>query len=101
MAGGAEYLAAYFEMYKQKNPNALLVHAGDMVGGSLPISSQFQDEPTIEFLNLLHFDIGTPGNHELDQGVNEMKASHLWGIQPHYRLFSRFKYLVLFSQYYR
>lgn len=44
-----------------------------MVGGSPPISSQFQDEPTIEFLNLLHFDVGTPGNHELDQGVNEMK----------------------------
>jgi 5'-nucleotidase len=73
MAGGAEYLAAYLKMYKQNNPNTLLVHAGDMVGGSPPISSQFQDEPTIEFLNLLHFDVGTPGNHELDQGVNEMK----------------------------
>ncbi|MGE1165859.1 hypothetical protein ACQJ0Y_21920 [Peribacillus simplex] len=44
-----------------------------MVGGSPPISSRFKDEPTIEFLNLLHFDVGTPGNHELDQGVNEMK----------------------------
>lgn len=73
MAGGAEYLAAYLKKYKQENPNTLLVHAGDMVGGSPPISSQFQDQPTIEFLNLMHIDIGTPGNHELDQGVNEMK----------------------------
>ncbi|MBM7652274.1 5'-nucleotidase [Neobacillus cucumis] len=73
MAGGAEYLAAYLKKYKKENPNTLLVHAGDMVGGSPPISSQFQDEPTIEFLNLLHIDVGTPGNHELDQGVNEMK----------------------------
>lgn len=73
MAGGAEYLAAYLKKYKQENTNTLLVHAGDMVGGSPPISSQFQDEPTIEFLNLLHFDVGTPGNHELDEGVNEMK----------------------------
>ncbi|WP_454861830.1 bifunctional metallophosphatase/5'-nucleotidase [Peribacillus frigoritolerans] len=72
-AGGAEYLAAYLKKYKQENTNTLLVHAGDMVGGSPPISSQFQDEPTIEFLNLLHFDVGTPGNHELDEGVNEMK----------------------------
>ncbi|MED1467547.1 bifunctional metallophosphatase/5'-nucleotidase [Bacillus salipaludis] len=72
MAGGAEYLAAYLKKYKQKNSNTLLVHAGDMVGGSPPISSQFQDEPTIEFLNLLNFDIGTPGNHELDRGVKEM-----------------------------
>ncbi|MCY9139301.1 bifunctional metallophosphatase/5'-nucleotidase [Peribacillus frigoritolerans] len=73
MTGGAEYLAAHLKKYKQENPNTLLVHAGDMVGGSPPISSQFQDEPTIEFLNLLHFDVGTPGNHELDEGVNEMK----------------------------
>lgn len=72
-AGSAEYLAAYLKKYKQENTNTLLVHAGDMVGGSPPISSQFQDEPTIEFLNLLHFDVGTPGNHELDEGVNEMK----------------------------
>lgn len=71
--GGAEFLAAYLKKYKQENPNTILVHAGDMVGGSPPISSQFQDEPTIEFLNQLHFDVGTPGNHELDHGVNEMK----------------------------
>jgi 5'-nucleotidase len=71
--GGAEFLAAYLKKYKQENPNTILVHAGDMVGGSPPISSQFHDEPTIEFLNQLHFDVGTPGNHELDHGVNEMK----------------------------
>ncbi len=73
IAGGAEYLAAYLKKYKNENPNTLLVHAGDMVGGSPPISSQFQDEPTIDFLNLLHIDVGTPGNHELDEGVQEMK----------------------------
>ncbi|MBY6086179.1 metallophosphoesterase family protein [Priestia flexa] len=44
-----------------------------MVGGSPPISSLFNDEPTIEFLNLLNVDIGTPGNHEFDRGVAEMK----------------------------
>ncbi len=81
-AGGAEYLAAYLKKYKQENPNTLLVHAGDMVGGSPPISSQFQDEPTIEFLNLLHFDVGTPGNHELDQGVDEMKRLIYGGFNP-------------------
>ncbi|PLS02501.1 bifunctional metallophosphatase/5'-nucleotidase [Neobacillus cucumis] len=73
LAGGAEYVAAYIKRYKEENPNTLLVHAGDMVGGSPPISSQFQDEPTIDFLNLLHMDVGTPGNHELDEGVQEMK----------------------------
>lgn len=72
-AGGAEYLAAYLKKYRDKNENTILVHAGDMVGGSPPISSLYQDEPTIEFLNLLNFEIGTPGNHELDEGVGEMK----------------------------
>jgi 5'-nucleotidase len=57
MSGGAEYLAAYLKKYEQENPNTLLVHAGDMVGGSPPISSQFQDEPTIEFLNSMDFDV--------------------------------------------
>lgn len=71
--GGAEYLAAYIKKYRALNENTILVHAGDMIGGSPPLSSQFQDEPTIELLNLLKFDVGTPGNHELDEGVKEMK----------------------------
>lgn len=71
--GGAEYLAAYLKKYRELNENTLVVHAGDMIGGSPPLSSVFQDEPTIEFLNLLKFDVGTPGNHELDEGVKEMK----------------------------
>ncbi|WP_066047282.1 bifunctional metallophosphatase/5'-nucleotidase [Robertmurraya korlensis] len=71
--GGAEYLSAYLKKYKGLNENTLLVHAGDMIGGSPPLSSHFQDEPTIELLNLLKFDIGTPGNHELDEGVKEMQ----------------------------
>lgn len=43
-----------------------------MVGGSPPISSFLQDEPTIEVLNKMGFDYGTLGNHEFDRGVNEM-----------------------------
>lgn len=71
--GGAEYLAAYLKKYKQENPNTLLVHVGDVVGGSAPVSSLHQDEPTIEFLNKLGFDVGTVGNHEFDEGADELK----------------------------
>ncbi|MDR4363204.1 bifunctional metallophosphatase/5'-nucleotidase, partial [Bacillus anthracis] len=35
-------------------------------------SALLQDEPTIEFLNDLKFDVGTIGNHEFDEGVEEM-----------------------------
>ena len=43
-----------------------------MVGASATVSSLLQDEPTIEFLNELGFDVGTVGNHEFDEGVDEL-----------------------------
>ena len=48
------------------------VHAGDMVGASPLISSWFHDEPTIEAANALGFDVGTLGNHEFDEGGDEL-----------------------------
>ncbi|MFC6603010.1 metallophosphoesterase [Ectobacillus funiculus] len=70
--GKVEYLAAYLQQRKKENKNTLLVHAGDMVGGSAPVSSLLQEEPTIEVLNKMGFDLGTLGNHEFDRGVEEM-----------------------------
>lgn len=69
--GGAEYLAAYLKQREATNPNTLLVHAGDAVGASAPVSALLQDEPTIDFLNRLGFDVGTLGNHEFDRGAEE------------------------------
>ncbi|WP_159081737.1 bifunctional 2',3'-cyclic-nucleotide 2'-phosphodiesterase/3'-nucleotidase [Paenibacillus sp. CAA11] len=69
--GGADYLAAYLKKYKATNPNTLLVHAGDAVGASSPVSALLQDEPTIDFLNRLGFAVGTVGNHEFDKGPQE------------------------------
>ncbi|KEK23703.1 bifunctional metallophosphatase/5'-nucleotidase [Bacillus gaemokensis] len=66
--GRADYIAAYIQSYRDKKPNTLLVHTGDMIGGSPPISALFHDEPTMEFLNTLQFDVGTIGNHEFDRG---------------------------------
>lgn len=86
--GGAEYLAVYLKKYKQENENTLLVHAGDMVGGSPPISALFQDEPTIEYLNMLNFDVGTPGNHEFDKGIYEMRRLIYGGVHKNTGYFS-------------
>ncbi|OME81476.1 hypothetical protein BK120_17705 [Paenibacillus sp. FSL A5-0031] len=69
--GGADYLATYLKQREALNPNTLLVHAGDAVGASAPVSAMLQDEPTIDFLNRLGFDIGTLGNHEFDAGAAE------------------------------
>ncbi|MEQ4485833.1 bifunctional metallophosphatase/5'-nucleotidase [Cohnella silvisoli] len=70
--GRAEYWAAYLRQREATNPNTLLMHSGDMVGGSSPVSALLQDEPTVEIMNALGFDIGTLGNHEFDEGVDEM-----------------------------
>ncbi|EEL49435.1 MULTISPECIES: bifunctional metallophosphatase/5'-nucleotidase [Bacillus cereus group] len=81
-AGGAEYLAAYLRDREKQNQNTLLVHAGDAVGASPPVSALLQDEPTIEFLNDLGFDVGTVGNHEFDEGTEEMRRLIYGGIHP-------------------
>src|SRR5699024_554241 len=52
--------------------NTWMVHVGDAVGASAPVSALLQGEPTIEILNEIGFDLGTIGNHEFDEGVEEM-----------------------------
>ena len=71
--GGAEYLDAYLDEYEAKNPDRTIrVHAGDMVGGTPLISSHFHDEPAVYAMNEMEFDVGTLGNHEFDEGGEEM-----------------------------
>ncbi|WP_134702367.1 5'-nucleotidase C-terminal domain-containing protein [Ammoniphilus sp. YIM 78166] len=70
--GRADYLAAYLRQRKEANPNTLLIHSGDMVGGSSPVSKLLQEEPTVQIMNAMGFDVGTVGNHEFDAGVEEM-----------------------------
>ncbi|MEH7378475.1 bifunctional metallophosphatase/5'-nucleotidase [Neobacillus drentensis] len=81
-AGRVDYLAAYLKQREAENKNTLLVEDGDMVGASPPISALLQDEPTIEILNKLGFDIGTVGNHEFDEGLTELMRLIKGGTHP-------------------
>ena len=80
--GGAAYLAAYIKQRRAQVPYSLTVHAGDMVGASPLVSALFQDQPTMEFMNLLGFDAGTSGNHEFDEGIAEHKRLVDGGCHP-------------------
>jgi 2',3'-cyclic-nucleotide 2'-phosphodiesterase / 3'-nucleotidase / 5'-nucleotidase len=80
--GGIEYLAGYLKQREQANPNTLMLHAGDAVGASAPVSALLQDEPTIHLLNEIGFDAGTIGNHEFDEGVEEMLRLINGGAHP-------------------
>ncbi len=72
MYGRMDYTAAAIKEREQENPNTLIVHAGDMIGGSSPISGLLQDEPTVEIMEEIGFDVGTVGNHEFDEGLDEL-----------------------------
>lgn len=51
------------------NPDALLLHAGDMFSGTLYFT-EFKGQADLPFLNMLQVDAATLGNHEFDLGVS-------------------------------
>jgi 2',3'-cyclic-nucleotide 2'-phosphodiesterase / 3'-nucleotidase / 5'-nucleotidase len=66
----------------QNNLESIMLHAGDAVGASHPVSALLQDEPTIRFMNEIGFDLGTVGNHEFDEDIKEMKRLIEGGTHP-------------------
>ncbi|PIK32252.1 bifunctional metallophosphatase/5'-nucleotidase [Bacillus siamensis] len=80
--GRMDYAAAYIKKAKAEKEHAFVVHAGDMIGGSSPVSAIFQDEPTVELMEDIGFDVGTVGNHEFDEGTNELKRIINGGDHP-------------------
>ena len=71
--GGAAVLSAYFEAERIANPNTLTLTAGDAVGATPPLSSFFQDEPSILAMNLMRFQVDTLGNHNFDGGIARLQ----------------------------
>ena len=69
--GGAAWLKAHLDRAELPG-RTIRVHAGDMVGASPLISGWFHDEPSIESGNEIGFDVGTVGNHEFDEGGDEL-----------------------------
>jgi 2',3'-cyclic-nucleotide 2'-phosphodiesterase / 3'-nucleotidase / 5'-nucleotidase len=82
LAGSMEYTAAAMKQREAENKNTLLVHAGDMIGGSPLISALYQDEPTVEVMEAMGFDVGTLGNHEFDEGIAELRRMIKGGDHP-------------------
>src|SRR5215470_17844656 len=71
-SGGVEVLAGYVADLKSKNPHNVVVSAGDLIGASPLISALFHNEGTIEAMNRLGLEFNAVGNHEFDQGKNEL-----------------------------
>ncbi len=82
LAGGVEYLATHVRQLRATNPNTLFVSAGDLIGATPLISALFHDEPTIEAFNLMELDYNGVGNHEFDEGVDELLRMQNGGCHP-------------------
>lgn len=80
--GRADYLAANLRAREYHNRNSILVSAGDLVGASPLISALFHDEPTIEAMNLMRLELNGVGNHEFDEGVDELLRLQNGGPHP-------------------
>ena len=84
-AGGVEYLATHLRTLEATNPrNTVIVSAGDNIGATPLLSALFHDEPTIEAMNLMGFDYSSVGNHEFDEGTQELLRMR-YGNEPGFR----------------
>jgi 5'-nucleotidase len=81
-AGGVDVLAAYVDRLKSQNPLNAVVSAGDLIGASALISALFHDEGTIETMNRLGLEFNAVGNHEFDDGQDELLRMQYGGCHP-------------------
>ena len=72
LTGGAAYLATLIKQLKAKNQFNVVVAAGDNVGASPATSALTRDEATVDILNQIGLEVTSVGNHEFDQGKNEL-----------------------------
>jgi 5'-nucleotidase len=71
-AGGSETMASVVNGLREGHKNTIFVAAGDLIGASPFLSAMFHDEPTIESLSMMGLEISSVGNHEFDEGKDEL-----------------------------
>src|ERR1700730_16990679 len=81
-AGGAAHMATLVKELSEGHKNTIFVAAGDLIGASPLLSAMFHDEPTIESLSMMGLAIASVGNHEFDEGKDELKRMQDGGCHP-------------------
>ena len=80
--GRADFLAAHIREAQKDAENSIFVSAGDLIGASPLVSALFHDEPTIEAMNLMGLELNAVGNHEFDEGPDELLRMQHGGPHP-------------------
>ena len=74
-AGGYAYLTSLLaERKKIAGAASILVGAGDLIGASPIGSALLEDEPSLDAMNQLGMAVSAVGNHEFDQGKDQLDA---------------------------
>jgi 5'-nucleotidase len=81
-AGGAEQMATLVKQLRTDHNNTIFVAAGDLIGASPLLSAMFHDEPTIESLSMMGLEVASVGNHEFDEGKDELLRMQNGGCHP-------------------
>jgi len=70
---GAALLTSNWAADRTANAATVAISAGDNIGAAPPISTEFEELPTIEALNLAKLDVSIFGNHEHDRNIEHLK----------------------------
>jgi 5'-nucleotidase len=70
---GAALLASNWAADRAANAATVAISSGDNIGAAPPISTEFEELPTIEALNLAKLDVSVFGNHEHDRNIDHVK----------------------------
>lgn len=81
-AGGVEHMSTLIKQLRARHKNSIFVAAGDLIGASPLLSAMFHDEPTIESLSMMGLEITSVGNHEFDEGKDELLRMQNGGCHP-------------------
>ncbi len=69
---GAPLLASNWAADRAANAATIAVSSGDNIGAAPPISTEFEELPTIETLNAAKLDVSVFGNHEHDRNIDHL-----------------------------
>ena len=73
--GGVARRRAIYDQLRAQNPNTVLIHAGDAVQGTLYFSL-YRGEVEYSLMDTLGYDMIILGNHEFDNGMEELAAHY-------------------------
>ena len=66
---GTPLLVSNFAADRKAAATTITLSSGDNIGAAPPISTEFEEMPTIESMNLMKVDVSTFGNHEHDRNL--------------------------------